>query len=413
MTVYGGHLQLTQMTDEDLQSMEKIVAMMGTADSDEDLAPASDEVLPTVQPSFVLPSGVSVDVDIANCSTVWEVKMRVAGILDVNPRHVKLLALTSESEELDSMATIDHLRNIASVQVVRSATAPRIFVADTGNFRICMWNEDTGTCEHVVSTGEPMDRDGRPLYHDNVVSFTIDHDGALIVADHRQSCMYRWRLDGSCRVVAGNDYYSLECPYGVCTDNRGAIYVAEASAQRVSRWLPGATVRETVTDGKGGRWMDGWRIDCKSLDRPVGVVVSGDGAVFVAEDSRVTRWLPGAESGEVVASKLSRSWGLCLDAEGALYVSEVEKHRVTRWAKGSKQGQVVAGGHGSGAGLHQLANPMGIFLDVEGNLFVADAGNHRVSCWAPGATVGKVVAGTGVPGSGPGQLNRPVDVSVG
>lgn len=42
------------------------------------------------QPLFILPSGVRVDVDIDCCSTVWEVKVRLAAILDTQPRHVNI-----------------------------------------------------------------------------------------------------------------------------------------------------------------------------------------------------------------------------------------------------------------------------------------------------------------------------------
>ena len=46
-----------------------------------------------------------------------------------------------------------------------------------------------------------------------------------------------------------------------------------------------------------------------------------------------------------------------MDDEGALYVTDTEKHEVRRYRQGETSGTVVAGGNGRGDGLHQLNGP--------------------------------------------------------
>ena len=61
---------------------------------------------------------------------------------------------------------------------------------------------------------------------------------------------------------------------------------------------------------------------------------------------------------------------------------------------------VVAGGHGQGAGLHQLDSPLGVEVSATGVVIVSDTNNHRVVTVAAGAGIGEVVAGGSGVGSG-------------
>ena len=81
-------------------------------------------------------------------------------------------------------------------------------------------------------------------------------------------------------------------------------------------------------------------------------------------------------------------YGIALDNDGYLYVSEIDNHRVVRWDPKAEKGVVVAGGNGRGSKANQLSYPMGIVLDKNKNLYVADTYNHRVQMWTPGASEG-------------------------
>ena len=69
----------------------------------------------------------------------------------------------------------------------------------------------------------------------------------------------------------------------------------------------------------------------------------------------------------------SYCYGLAMDAEGALYVSDSEKHEVRRYAKGGdKKGILVAGGHEPGDKLNQFNCPTFLFVDAQSTLYVSD-----------------------------------------
>ena len=116
--------------------------------------------------------------------------------------------------------------------------------------------------------------------------------------------------------------------------------------------------------------------------------------------------------GEIVIDNI-KCWGLAMDAEGALYVSDIEKHEVRRYDKGGdKKGALVAGGHGQGDKLNQLNTPTYLFVDAQSTLYVSDTYNHRVTAWRKGAKEGVVVAGGNGEGGNLTQLSYPRGVWV-
>lgn len=82
--------------------------------------------------------------------------------------------------------------------------------------------------------------------------------------------------------------------------------------------------------------------------------------------------------GDVVISNIE-SFGLAMDDEGCLYVSDYEKHEVRRYGEcDGREGVIVAGGQGEGNSLGQLSGPNGIFVDQKSSIYVVDQENNRV-----------------------------------
>ncbi|CAF5171142.1 unnamed protein product, partial [Rotaria sp. Silwood1] len=104
-------------------------------------------------------------------------------------------------------------------------------------------------------------------------------------------------------------------------------------------------------------------------------------------------------SGETIISNIY-CWGLTMDENGSLYVTDVGKHEVRRYRKGESQGTVVAGGNGYGNRLDQLSRPRYVFVDRDHSVYVSDWDNHRVMKWMEGAKQGIVVAGGQGTGNG-------------
>ena len=256
----------------------------------------------------------------------------------------------------------------------------------------------------------------------------------------------------------GNGLNQLSNPFGVYVDDNESVYVAEYHNHRIVEWKKGATNGQVVAGGNGG----GNRTD--QLHSPADVIVDKETDSLIICDhgnSRVVRWpRQNGKNGQTIISNVD-CWGVIMDNDGYLYVSDFKKHevrqwkvgettgtlvaggngqgnrldqlnepryisvdqdhsvyvsdennhRVTKWMKDAKEGIVVAGGHGTGNGLTQLSSPWGISVDQLGTVYVADCHNHRVMCWPKGATSGSVVVGGNGGGAQGNQLNYPVGLS--
>ena len=86
-------------------------------------------------------------------------------------------------------------------------------------------------------------------------------------------------------------------------------------------------------------------------------------------------------------------FGLAIDHQRYLYVSDVENHEVRRYRIGDNNSIVVAGGNGAGNYLDQLDVPTYLFVDEEQAVYVSDRGNHRVMKWNKSVIEGIVAAG--------------------
>ncbi|CAF2058621.1 unnamed protein product, partial [Rotaria magnacalcarata] len=100
---------------------------------------------------------------------------------------------------------------------------------------------------------------------------------------------------------------------------------------------------------------------------------------------RVVRWSrrSGTTQGEVLIDNIA-CWGLAMDEQRYLYVSDYGKHEVRRYQLGEEICTLVAGGNGEGAGLNQLDFPGYLFVDRDHSVYVSDYSNHRVMKWVEG-----------------------------
>jgi sugar lactone lactonase YvrE len=157
------------------------------------------------------------------------------------------------------------------------------------------------------------------------------------------------------------------------------------------------------------------------LNAPTGVVVDGNGAVYIAEtfDSRIRRVSPegtittiagkggaGINSGDGgPASDAYLFWpaGLALDSGGDLYIADSGDSRirmispagiVTTVAGFGLPGRPGYSGDGGPGTAAQLSWPKDVAFDGSGNLYIADTGNNRIRMVSTAGII-STVAGTG------------------
>ena len=237
----------------------------------------------------------------------------------------------------------------------------------------------------------------------------------MIVADGLNPRIVEWKRGAtSGTVLAGGNAYGdrpdqLNSPTDVIFDKEtDSLIICDAGNRRITRWprRNGTRSGETIIDNIG----------C------YGLAMDDEGSLYVTEIEKheVRRYRRGETNGIVVAggngqgaalNQLNNPCYVTVDGEQAVYMSDSANHRVMKWVKGAKEGIVVAGGQGQGKDLTQLSSPNGVRIDAAGNVYVADYANFRVMRWCRGATQGTVVVGGNGPGEGADQFKYPIGLS--
>ena len=212
----------------------------------------------------------------------------------------------------------------------------------------------------------------------------------------------RWSQKGV--VVA----YGFDRSGGICVDNvNKMILVTDFYNHCVMQWKIGCK-NGTVVAGGHGRGAQPHQ-----LNYPTDVLIDTDTDSLIISNwgmEQVVRWSRSNDTfeGEVLINKI-QCWGLAMDDQRNLYVSDVQKNQVKRYQLGGdmQHGTIVAGGNGRGDKLNQLNDPKRIFVDQHQSVYVSDHENNRVVKWIKGATEGIVVAGNQGLGTALTQFNRP------
>ncbi|CAF4850371.1 unnamed protein product [Rotaria socialis] len=204
----------------------------------------------------------------------------------------------------------------------------------------------------------------------------------------------------------GNDTDQLYCPHGLFVDDDQTVVVVDCWNHRIMQWKNGDTMNGQVVAGGNGQGNG-----LHQLYAPTDVLIDKQTNSLIICDQRnrrVVRWSrrSGTTKGEILIDNI-KCYGLEMDEQRYLYVSDEEKHEVRRYQLGDKNGTLVAGGNGQGGGLNQLNEPVYLFVDRQQNVYVSDKNNHRVMKWNKGAKEGIVVAGGQGSGSALTQLSYP------
>ncbi|CAF4835448.1 unnamed protein product, partial [Rotaria socialis] len=88
------------------------------------------------------------------------------------------------------------------------------------------------------------------------------------------------------------------------------------------------------------------------LNNPTDVLIDKETDSLIIcdwQNGRVVRWSrrSGTTQGEILIDNIT-CWGLAMDEQRYLYVSDTEKHEVRRYQLGEKNGTLVASGNGQG-----------------------------------------------------------------
>ncbi|CAF3483047.1 unnamed protein product [Rotaria socialis] len=206
-------------------------------------------------------------------------------------------------------------------------------------------------------------------------------------------------------IGSGNATNQLHLPSGLVVDDDQTVIIADTWNHRIIQWKKDDTNGQVVAGGKGlGNRMD-------QLNYPSDVLIDKVTNSFLICDQnnrRVVRWSRRSSptQGEILINNIF-CYGLFMDDQRYLYVSDIGMHEVRRYQMSDTNGILVAGGNRAGSGLNQFKLPAYLFVDRQQNVYVSDRDNNRVMKWGKGATEGIIVAGDQEKGSALTQLSSP------
>ncbi|CAF5110362.1 unnamed protein product, partial [Rotaria sp. Silwood1] len=128
-------------------------------------------------------------------------------------------------------------------------------------------------------------------------------------------------------------------------------------------------------------------------------------------NNRIQRFAAGSTIGANVAgitlsggngfNELRGPSAIFVTPNGVLYIVDTLNYRVQKWVYGEPLGLTVAGGRGFGTSYTQIGTSYGLYVDNQYNVWVSEYSNHRVTRWAAGNTAagGRVAGGNGAGGA--------------
>ncbi|CAF3782729.1 unnamed protein product [Adineta steineri] len=207
----------------------------------------------------------------------------------------------------------------------------------------------------------------------------------------------------------GQELNQLSNPYGIFVENDKSIYIADFGNHRIVKWKLNSNTGQIIAGGNGKGNQS------NQLNYPTDIIFDKKNNSFIISDfgdRQVIRCFVQNQTNQQILISNINCWGLTIDKNGFIYVSDPKNHEVRRWKQGDKQGELVAGGNGQGNGLDQLNHPTFIFIDDDYSLYISDHSNNRVMKWKKDAKEGIIVAGGNGDGNSLKQLSHPRGVIV-
>jgi len=234
---------------------------------------------------------------------------------------------------------------------------------------------------------------------------------------------------------------SFKYPRATPVDFTGAVYIADSNNYRIRKVSSSGMIETLAGTGVMGYSGDGGLAVNAELSDASGLVVDGDGNVYVADASnrRVRKITPGGvitsiagtgiqgfsgDGGPASSAMLGRPFSLAMDAGGNLYIADSAGERIRKIDFNGTITTIAGNGHAGFSGDGGLAvnaslqTPVGVAVDQAGNVYIADGDNNRIRKVSSSGII-STFAGNGSGGfSGDGGLavdatiNIPYDVAV-
>jgi sugar lactone lactonase YvrE len=200
-------------------------------------------------------------------------------------------------------------------------------------------------------------------------------------------------------------YFQLVQPYGIASDSKGRIYIADGKVRAIFVYNPETKAVELLKNGVQAR-----------MHLLTGLAIDDSDRLFAADSE--LHHVPVFDKDHKVEAVISQGMvlpgGIAIDNENRqLYVADTGSDQVLVFDADPPFRFIRA--IGTRSGKHDLtapgdfSQPTNVAVDPDGNLFVSDTWNNRIQVFDAD---GKFIRTFGKAGDGPGYFARPKGIAV-
>jgi sugar lactone lactonase YvrE len=189
---------------------------------------------------------------------------------------------------------------------------------------------------------------------------------------------------------------TLEYPSAIAFDNAGNLYIADALNGRIRKVTTNCIINTIAGTGKFGYSGDeGPAIEARISAYTTGIAAGVAGEVYfsdsgnavvrkIAADGTIHTILTGASVPGASDTSPFYPGVLALDANGGLYITDINNHQVLRLTSDGRAVRIAGTGRqgddgdGGPATAARIDLAGGVMVDRTGNIYVADVNAHRV-----------------------------------
>jgi sugar lactone lactonase YvrE len=241
----------------------------------------------------------------------------------------------------------------------------------------------------------------------------IDSQGNIFIADAGNNRIRKIEPSGNHTVTtfagSGIEGYAdgtgtnavFASPNGMCIDNQDNLYVTDWWNFKIRKITPTGVV--TTVAGTTQGFTDG-AANIAKFSYMEGICIDAQGNLFVADggNNRIRKITPaglvstvagstsGYQDGVGTSAKFDYPSGICIDSNNNLYICESFNRKIRKITSAGVVSTIAGSTWGTADGQGTAAQfnyPTGICLDALGNLFVADQANNRIRKITPSGLV--------------------------
>ncbi len=210
---------------------------------------------------------------------------------------------------------------------------------------------------------------------------------------------------------------TLRIPAGLAVDDKGNVYIADRENHVVRRVDEKGIITTIAGTGTAGFSGDGGPATQAQLNLPSGIALDNKGNIFIADRSNnrvrkidangVISTYAGngdtgysGDAGPAVKARVDRPFGVATDDKGNLFIADRGNNRIRKvnpegiiTTVGGDGGFFFIGDNGP-AYRASIAGPTGVAVDKKGNIYIADRNNNRIRVIDSQGMI-RTIAGTG------------------